>query len=44
MGEHAGSEVSNGSEKNGRKLHVGSQAMGFRRDNMEVRTLPQKIA
>ncbi|EIE27441.1 putative Acttin-related protein 4 [Coccomyxa subellipsoidea C-169] len=36
IGEHDGSEVSNGGEKNGRKLHVGSQAMGFRKDDMEV--------
>jgi len=34
--EQAGSEVSNGGEKAGAQLHVGSQAMGFRRDDMEV--------
>lgn len=35
-GQQAGCEVSNGGEKAGAQLHVGSQAMGFRRDNMEV--------
>ncbi|CAL8463368.1 g2902 [Coccomyxa elongata] len=36
IGGQAGSELSNGGAGAGRKLHVGSQAMGFRRDDMEV--------